>query len=245
MPSTSSSTTAATSSPFPATDVVSGHRPRPLDQGDARRARGRRRRRSRSRPSSASRGSARRSPTKTPPRPTEAHSDVGGTVVSRTVQSTVGLLTGAAVAGIALGGLFALVYAFALGRVTIHRQRRHDHDVVDRQGPGGCRRRRRGAERGGDGRRPRRRDLRGCRRPAGGRRRRPGHARHPLPHHVDDEDGGHGRRPAADGAGQPRPRRPDRGVLPGVRRRPGAGRASTATRRGCGRRPARPPSSSC
>ena len=48
---------------------------------------------------------------------TEAHHDVGGTVVSRTVQSTVGLLTGTAVAGIALGGLFALVYAFALGRV--------------------------------------------------------------------------------------------------------------------------------
>jgi Probable cobalt transporter subunit (CbtA) len=47
----------------------------------------------------------------------EAHHDVGGTVVSRTVQSTAGLLTGTAVAGIALGGLFALVYAFALGRV--------------------------------------------------------------------------------------------------------------------------------
>jgi Probable cobalt transporter subunit (CbtA) len=48
---------------------------------------------------------------------TDAHHDVGGTVVSRTVQSTVGLLTGTAVAGVALGGLFALVYAFALGRV--------------------------------------------------------------------------------------------------------------------------------
>ena len=47
----------------------------------------------------------------------EAHHDVGGTVVSRTVQSTVGLLTGTAVAGLALGGMFALVYAFALGRV--------------------------------------------------------------------------------------------------------------------------------
>ena len=47
----------------------------------------------------------------------EAQHDVGGTVISRTVQSTVGLLTGTAVAGIALGGLFALVYAFALGRV--------------------------------------------------------------------------------------------------------------------------------
>lgn len=48
---------------------------------------------------------------------TDAHHDVVGTVVSRTVQSTVGLLTGTAVAGVALGGLFALVYAFALGRV--------------------------------------------------------------------------------------------------------------------------------
>jgi hypothetical protein len=47
----------------------------------------------------------------------EAHHDAGGTVVSRTVQGTAGLLTGTAVAGIALGGLFALAYAFALGRV--------------------------------------------------------------------------------------------------------------------------------
>ena len=47
----------------------------------------------------------------------EAHHDVGGTVVSRTAQSTAGLLIGTAVAGIALGGLFGLVYAFALGRV--------------------------------------------------------------------------------------------------------------------------------
>ena len=47
----------------------------------------------------------------------DEHHDVGGTVVSRTVQSTAGLLTGTAVAGVALGGLFALVYAFALGRV--------------------------------------------------------------------------------------------------------------------------------
>ena len=42
--------------------------------------------------------------------------DPGGTVVSRTVQSTVGLLAGTAIAGVAMGGLFALVYAFALGR---------------------------------------------------------------------------------------------------------------------------------
>jgi predicted permease len=43
--------------------------------------------------------------------------EADGTVVSRTVQSTLGLLTGMAVAGVALGGLFALVYAFALGRL--------------------------------------------------------------------------------------------------------------------------------
>jgi predicted cobalt transporter CbtA len=42
--------------------------------------------------------------------------EADGTVVSRTVQSTLGLFTGTAVAGVALGGLFALVYAFALGR---------------------------------------------------------------------------------------------------------------------------------
>jgi hypothetical protein len=40
----------------------------------------------------------------------------GDTVVSRTVQSTVGLLTATSVAGVALGGLFALVAAFGLGR---------------------------------------------------------------------------------------------------------------------------------
>ena len=49
--------------------------------------------------------------------PADSHHDVGGAVVSRTVQSTAGLLTGTAVAGLALGGLFALVYAFSLGRV--------------------------------------------------------------------------------------------------------------------------------
>ncbi len=53
----------------------------------------------------------------------DEHHDVGGTVVSRTVQSTAGLLTGTAVAGVALGGLFALVYAFALGRVGPRRPR--------------------------------------------------------------------------------------------------------------------------
>jgi Probable cobalt transporter subunit (CbtA) len=36
---------------------------------------------------------------------------------SRNVQSTVGLFTGVVVAGTALGGLFALVFAFAYGRI--------------------------------------------------------------------------------------------------------------------------------
>lgn len=116
MPSTSSSTTVATSSPSPATDTVAGIVRALLIRGmvaglvagvgafafativgeswvreaiayeDAAGA-------------------------------SEDHADVGGAVVSRTVQSTVGLLTGTTVAGIALGGLFALVYAFAIGRV--------------------------------------------------------------------------------------------------------------------------------
>ena len=38
-------------------------------------------------------------------------------IVSREVQSTVGLLTGVLVYGTAIGGLFALVFAFAAGRV--------------------------------------------------------------------------------------------------------------------------------
>lgn len=38
-------------------------------------------------------------------------------VVSRDVQSTVGLLTGVGVYGVAVGGLFALVFAFAYGRL--------------------------------------------------------------------------------------------------------------------------------
>jgi hypothetical protein len=37
--------------------------------------------------------------------------------VSRTVQSTIGLLTATTVFGVALGGIFALVFAFAQGRV--------------------------------------------------------------------------------------------------------------------------------
>ena len=37
--------------------------------------------------------------------------------VSRTVQSTIGLLTATTVFGVALGGIFALVFAFAQGRI--------------------------------------------------------------------------------------------------------------------------------
>ena len=38
-------------------------------------------------------------------------------LVSRTVQSTIGLLTGVTIYGTALGGIFALVFAFAQGRL--------------------------------------------------------------------------------------------------------------------------------
>src|SRR6185312_7451 len=38
-------------------------------------------------------------------------------LVSRQVQSTIGLFTGVVVVGAALGGLFALVFAFAYGRI--------------------------------------------------------------------------------------------------------------------------------
>src|SRR5579862_5225487 len=38
-------------------------------------------------------------------------------LVSRAVQSTIGLLTGVVVYGAALGGIFALVFAFADGRI--------------------------------------------------------------------------------------------------------------------------------
>ena len=116
MPSTSSSTTAATCSPFPATDVVSGIVRALLIRGML---------------AGLVAGVAAFAFATVVGEPwvreaiayedtaaaTDADHDVGGTVVSRTVQSTVGLLTGTAVAGIALGGLFALVYAFALGRV--------------------------------------------------------------------------------------------------------------------------------
>src|SRR4051812_47369106 len=37
--------------------------------------------------------------------------------VSRTVQSTIGLLTATVIFGAGLGGIFALVYAFAQGRI--------------------------------------------------------------------------------------------------------------------------------
>ena len=47
---------------------------------------------------------------------TDAHQDEKPPV-SRTVQSTIGLLTGTTVFGVALGGLVALVHAFAGGRV--------------------------------------------------------------------------------------------------------------------------------
>ncbi|WP_397452411.1 CbtA family protein [Pseudomonas sp. NA-150] len=52
----------------------------------------------------------------------EAHGDAGGhdheeELVSRDVQSTVGLLTGILVYSVSLGGIFALVFSYALGRV--------------------------------------------------------------------------------------------------------------------------------
>ncbi|WP_439677580.1 CbtA family protein [Embleya sp. MST-111070] len=44
-------------------------------------------------------------------------------VVGRGVQSTIGMLTGVGVYGIAIGGLFALVFAFAYGRIGPFRPR--------------------------------------------------------------------------------------------------------------------------
>jgi predicted cobalt transporter CbtA len=44
-------------------------------------------------------------------------------MVSRKVQKNLGLLTGVAVYGTAAGGLFGLIFAFALGRLEIHRPR--------------------------------------------------------------------------------------------------------------------------
>jgi predicted cobalt transporter CbtA len=40
-------------------------------------------------------------------------------IVSRKIQSTVGLLTATVVDGIAVGGIFALLFAFALGRIPV------------------------------------------------------------------------------------------------------------------------------
>jgi len=47
-----------------------------------------------------------------------AHEAEGPEEVSRTVQSTIGLLTATVVFGAGLGGIFALVYAFAQGRIV-------------------------------------------------------------------------------------------------------------------------------
>ena len=106
MPSTSSSTTAATCSAFPATDAVSGIVRALLIRGML---------------AGLVAGLAAFAFATVVGEPwvreaiayeetataADAHHDVGGTVVSRTVQSTAGLLTGTAVAGVALGGLFA------------------------------------------------------------------------------------------------------------------------------------------
>lgn len=46
-----------------------------------------------------------------------AHSHDEGTEVSRGTQSTVGLLTGTSIYGVAFGGLFALFFAYAYGRL--------------------------------------------------------------------------------------------------------------------------------
>ena len=46
-----------------------------------------------------------------------AHDAAGPELVSRGVQGTVGLATGTVAIGVAFGGLFALVYAYAYGRI--------------------------------------------------------------------------------------------------------------------------------
>jgi hypothetical protein len=46
-----------------------------------------------------------------------AHEPAAAEVVSRGVQRTIGLLTGLVAMGVALGGLFALVFAWAYGRI--------------------------------------------------------------------------------------------------------------------------------
>jgi predicted cobalt transporter CbtA len=45
------------------------------------------------------------------------HEPAAAEVVSRGVQRTIGLLTGTVVMGVALGGLFALIFAWAYGRI--------------------------------------------------------------------------------------------------------------------------------
>ena len=47
----------------------------------------------------------------------EGHAATAAPVVSRDVQSTLGLLTGTVAIGVAFGGLFALAFAYAYGRV--------------------------------------------------------------------------------------------------------------------------------
>src|SRR5690349_19010882 len=47
----------------------------------------------------------------------DEHSGAETEVVSRGVQSTVGLATGLGIYGVAVGGIFALVFAFTYGRV--------------------------------------------------------------------------------------------------------------------------------
>lgn len=47
------------------------------------------------------------------------HDSAGAATVSRGVQSTLGLLTGTVAIGVALGGLFSLVFAYAYGRVGL------------------------------------------------------------------------------------------------------------------------------
>jgi hypothetical protein len=48
-----------------------------------------------------------------------AHEATGHELVSRGVQRTIGLATGTVAIGVALGGLFALVYAYAYGRIGV------------------------------------------------------------------------------------------------------------------------------
>ena len=80
-----------------------------------------------------------------------------------------------------------------------------------------------------DRRGPRRDHLRGCRRPARSGRGGHGHHRHPLPDHVDDQDGGDDGRAPVDGAGQARLRRPGGSATARSSPRSRCSTASTAT----------------